>query len=112
MEPSTNDGHGRGCPKAFDTDPERRVEITWDAKAKINRAVQLRVVTANRPGILANVGSTFHGLNVNITEANCRADADGRAINMFTFEIGDVNQLKGVMKALTKVQGVVSVERV
>jgi hypothetical protein len=31
---------------------------------------------------------------------------------MFTFEIGDVNQLKGVMKALTKVQGVVSVERV
>ncbi len=30
--------HRRGCPKAFDTDPERRVEISWDAKAKINRA--------------------------------------------------------------------------
>jgi GTP pyrophosphokinase len=104
--------HRRGCPKAFESDPERRVEIGWDSKAKINRPVQLKVVTANRPGILANVGSTFHGLNVNITEANCRADADGRAINMFTFEIGDVNQLKGVMKALTKVQGVVSVERV
>ena len=29
--------HRRSCPKAFDTDPERRVEITWDAKAKINR---------------------------------------------------------------------------
>ncbi|HEX8795077.1 MAG TPA: bifunctional (p)ppGpp synthetase/guanosine-3',5'-bis(diphosphate) 3'-pyrophosphohydrolase, partial [Polyangiaceae bacterium] len=48
--------HRRGCPKAFDTDPERRVEITWDSKARINRSVQLRVVTANQPGILANVG--------------------------------------------------------
>ncbi len=104
--------HRRGCAKAFESDPERRVEIGWDAKAKINRPVQLKVVTANRPGILANVGSTFHGLNVNITEANCRADLEGRAVNMFTFEIGDVNQLKGVMRALTKVQGVVSVERV
>jgi len=104
--------HRRGCDKAFEADPERRVEITWDSKAKINRPVQLKVVTANRPGILATVGSTFHGLNVNITEANCRADQEGRAVNMFTFEIGDVNQLKGVMRALTKVQGVVSVERV
>jgi GTP pyrophosphokinase len=104
--------HRRGCTKAFEADPDRRVEISWDSKAKINRPVQLKVVTANRPGILATVGSTFHGMNVNITEANCRADPDGRAVNMFTFEIGDVNQLKGVMRALGKVQGVVSVERV
>ncbi len=104
--------HRKGCQKGFEVDPERRVEISWDSKAKINRPVQLKVVTANRPGILATVGSTFHGMNVNITEANCRADAEGRAVNMFTFEIGDVNQLKGVMRALTKVQGVVSVERV
>jgi len=104
--------HRRNCNKAFEADPERRVEISWDSKAKINRPVQLKVVTANRPGILATVGSTFHGMNVNITEANCRADDQGRAVNMFTFEIGDVNQLKGVMRALTKVQGVVSVERI
>ncbi len=104
--------HRRNCNKAFEADPQRRVEISWDSKAKINRPVQLKVVTANRPGILATVGSTFHGMNVNITEANCRADDQGRAVNMFTFEIGDVNQLKGVMRALTKVQGVVSVERI
>jgi GTP diphosphokinase / guanosine-3',5'-bis(diphosphate) 3'-diphosphatase len=104
--------HRKGCSKGFEADPQRRVEISWDSKAKINRPVQLKVVTANRPGILATVGSTFHGMNVNITEANCRADDQGRAVNMFTFEIGDVNQLKGVMRALTKVQGVVSVERI
>jgi GTP pyrophosphokinase len=52
--------HRRNCAKAFDTDPERRVEISWDARAKINRPVQIKVMTANRPGILATVGHTFH----------------------------------------------------
>lgn len=103
--------HRRGCPKAFDTDPERRVDISWDSKAKINRAVQLRVVTANRPGILATVGHTFSQLGINISEANCRAGDDGKAVNVFTFVCQDLNQLKGVMKALQKVQGVVAVER-
>ena len=103
--------HRRGCPKAFDTDPERRVEISWDAKAKINRAVQLRVVTANRPGILATVGHTFSNMGINISEANCRAGDDGKAVNVFTFVCSDLNQLKGVMRALQKVQGVVVVER-
>jgi GTP pyrophosphokinase len=103
--------HRRGCPKAFDTDPERRVEITWDSKAKINRSVQLRVVTANRPGILATVGQTFSTQGINISEANCRAGDDGRAVNVFTFVCQDLTQLKGVMRALQKVQGVVAVER-
>ncbi len=103
--------HRRGCPKAFDTDPERRVEITWDTRAKINRAVQLRVVTANRPGILATVGQTFSAQGINISEANCRAGDDGRAVNVFTFLCSDLDQLKGVMRALQKVQGVVQVDR-
>jgi GTP pyrophosphokinase len=103
--------HRRSCPKAFDTDPERRVEITWDTKAKINRSVQLRVVTANAPGILASVGQTFMALGVNISEANCRAGDDGRAVNLFSFVCQDLVQLKSVMKALQKVKGVVTVER-
>lgn len=103
--------HRRGCNKAFDTDPERRVEITWDSKAKINRAVQLKVTTANRPGILATVGQTFGQLGINITEANCRAGDDGKAVNVFTFTCGDLTQLKNVMKALAKVPGVAAVDR-
>jgi len=104
--------HRRGCPKAFDTDPERRVEISWDSKAKINRPVQLRITTANRPGILATVGQTFSGQGINISEANCRAGEDGRAVNVFTFDCSDLGQLKNVMRALQKVEGVVGVDRV
>jgi guanosine-3',5'-bis(diphosphate) 3'-pyrophosphohydrolase len=104
--------HRRECPKAFDTDPERRIEVSWDSKAKINRPVQLKVTTANKPGILANVSQTFSAQKINISEANCRAQDDGRACNIFTFHVADLSQLKNVMKALTKVSGVVNVERV
>jgi guanosine-3',5'-bis(diphosphate) 3'-pyrophosphohydrolase len=103
--------HRRGCAKAFDTDPERRVEITWDSKARINRSVQLRIVTANAPGILAHVGQTFMAQGINISEANCRASDDGRAVNLFSFVCEDLQQLKAVMKSLQKVKGVVAVER-
>ena len=47
------------APRRFDTDPERRIEVSWDSKAKINRPVQLSVTTTNKPGILATVSQTF-----------------------------------------------------
>ena len=103
--------HRRGCARAFDTDPERRVEIAWDAKAKIDREVQVRVTANNKTGILADVGQTFSDLKVNVIEANCRAGDDGRAISLFTFNCGDMNKLRDVMKALGKVRGVTAVER-
>ncbi|MBK8936099.1 MAG: bifunctional (p)ppGpp synthetase/guanosine-3',5'-bis(diphosphate) 3'-pyrophosphohydrolase [Polyangiaceae bacterium] len=104
--------HRRNCTKAFDADPDRRVEITWDAKAKINRPVQVKVTTQNRLGILATIGQTFHEQGINISEAQCRAGDDGRALNVFTFMCSDLNQLKNVMRRLQKIPGVVSVERV
>ncbi len=104
--------HRRNCPKALDSDPERRVEIAWDAKAKINRPVQVRVLTANRPGILATIGQTFHEQGINISEATCRASDDGRAANTFTFLCSDLAQLKSVIRRLQKISGVTAVERV
>jgi GTP diphosphokinase / guanosine-3',5'-bis(diphosphate) 3'-diphosphatase len=104
--------HRRACTKAFDTDPERRVEIGWDSKAKVNRSVQIRITTTNKPGILATLGQTFQEKGVNVAEAMCRAGDDGRAVSLFSFLCADLTQLKGVMSALRKVPGVMQVERV
>ncbi len=104
--------HRRDCEKAFEADPDRKVDISWDPKAKINRPVKLTVVTANRPGILATVGQTFHGLGINISEATCRAGDDGRATNTFIFLCSDLTELKDAIRALKKIDGVVEVERV
>jgi GTP pyrophosphokinase len=104
--------HRRGCQKAFNAEPERRIDVSWDSRAKVARPVSISVVTNNRPGILANISQTLSSQRVNISEANCRADDDGRAHNTFTFQCSDLSHLKNVMKALGKLNGVVSVDRV
>ncbi|MEM9692350.1 MAG: bifunctional (p)ppGpp synthetase/guanosine-3',5'-bis(diphosphate) 3'-pyrophosphohydrolase [Myxococcota bacterium] len=104
--------HRRDCDKAFEADPERRVDVQWDPKAKVSRPVKIRFATINRPGILATVGQTFHKLGINISEAQCRAGDDGRATNTFMFLCDDLSTLKDVMRQMRRIDGVVDVERV
>jgi len=104
--------HRRECQKALDMDPDRRVDVSWDTKTKVQRPVQLCVTTTNKPGILATVSQTFSAQSINISEANCRADDDGHARNVFTFNCSDLSQLKSVIKALQRVNGVVEVARI
>jgi GTP pyrophosphokinase len=104
--------HRRDCPKAFDTDPERRVDITWDTSIKSSRQVQVRIFSDDRPGVLAALGQTFQTKGVNVSQAICKAGDDGKAINTFYFPCADVTQLKGIIGALKKIAGVFKVERV
>jgi len=75
------------------------------------RPVQIQVVCADKPGLLANISQAFGQVGVNITQGHCRATDDHRAINTFQFSVADLDQLKGVIKNIQKIQGVFSVER-
>ncbi|MEM9192629.1 MAG: bifunctional (p)ppGpp synthetase/guanosine-3',5'-bis(diphosphate) 3'-pyrophosphohydrolase [Myxococcota bacterium] len=103
--------HRRECPKVMELDPQRRVEVSWANSAKVELPVQMRVVTSDKPGILANVSSTFTEAGVNINEANCRT-ADGRAVNLFQFAVHDVKALRSLMRQIQRIDGVIDVERV
>jgi GTP pyrophosphokinase len=104
--------HRRECAKAMELDPQRRVDVEWGASAKVALPVSMRVVTDDKPGILAKVSSTFTDGGVNIHEANCRASNDGRAINLFQFTVNDVKMLKTLMRQIQKIDGVIDVERI
>jgi GTP pyrophosphokinase len=103
--------HAAQCEKALLHDPARKVPVTWDKETRVERAVQLRVLTDDRPGILATLSQTFNGAGVNIINANCRARRDGRAINTFTVAVRDSSQLRVVMKNLEALSGIHSVDR-
>lgn len=106
--------HRRGCERAMSLEPERRVECRWGSNGGKEMAlpVVLRVVTADRPGILANVSRQFNEAGVNITEATCRASVEGRAVNTFQFNIEGVDALRTLVRRLSKVNGIFEVERV
>jgi GTP pyrophosphokinase len=103
--------HTLGCAKAVDQDPDRRVEVEWDGKLKSPRPVSIQVVCADKPGLLASISQSFNQLGVNISQANCRALDDNRAVNTFSFNVSDIEQLRTVMRTLQRLNGVFSVSR-
>ncbi len=104
--------HTRGCPKAKDLDPVRRIEVDWDSRSKTMSPVSVRVESENRQGLLAEVSKTFTTKGVNILQANCRTFEDDYAVNTFQFQIEDLSKLKALIKGLSRIDGVISVERV
>jgi GTP diphosphokinase / guanosine-3',5'-bis(diphosphate) 3'-diphosphatase len=104
--------HTVGCDKVIGIDPERRVDVAWDVKDGFKRPVSLRVITGDRPGLLAKISQTFSEAGVNISQANCRTSPGERAINDFEVTIGDLKQLNTVIRSIERIDGVFSVERV
>jgi guanosine-3',5'-bis(diphosphate) 3'-pyrophosphohydrolase len=104
--------HTLSCEKVLSTDPERRVDVSWDVKGDFKRPVTVRVMTVDRPGLLADISATFSGKGVNISQANCRSTGDDRAVNTFEVSISDLRQLTDCIHAIERIQGVFSVERV
>ena len=104
--------HTVGCERALATDPERRVDVAWDVHGDYKRPVTLRVLTVDRPGLLAEMSSIFSQRGVNISQANCRATGDERAVNTFEVTISDLKQLTDVIRTIERLHGVHSVERV
>ena len=105
--------HTRACDKTLTLDPLRRVDVSWDTRAAdVKRPVSIRVVTDDRPGVLAQISKTISEAGMNITQATCRTTGLGRAVNTFEMAIGELKQLRDVMHSIETIGGVVSVERV
>ncbi|HVK78920.1 MAG TPA: bifunctional (p)ppGpp synthetase/guanosine-3',5'-bis(diphosphate) 3'-pyrophosphohydrolase [Kofleriaceae bacterium] len=104
--------HRRDCDKGLDLDPERRIDVSWDGHGKGSHEVAIQVLCADKPGLLATISQSFSDQGVNISQAHCRATDNGRAVNTFHASVKDLDQLKGVIRALSRIKGVYSVDRV
>jgi len=104
--------HRRDCDKGLDLDPERRIDVEWDAASKAQHEVAIQVLCADKPGLLAHISQSFTEQGVNINQAHCRATEDGRAVNTFHASVRDLDQLKQVIRSLSRIKGVYSVDRV
>ena len=104
--------HRRDCDKALDLDPDRRIDVDWDGVSKTQHEVAIQVMCADKPGLLAHISQSFTDQGVNISQAHCRSTDDGRAVNTFKASVRDLDQLKSVIRSLSRIKGVYSVDRV
>ncbi|MBK7948695.1 MAG: bifunctional (p)ppGpp synthetase/guanosine-3',5'-bis(diphosphate) 3'-pyrophosphohydrolase [Deltaproteobacteria bacterium] len=105
--------HTRGCVKVFALDPARRIEVDWDASSDVRRAVEIRVLSRDEPGMLAKITNTISAAGINIGSA--RVTTEGTqgtgAEQFFELWVQDAPTLAAVMKEIRRVKGVRSVER-
>ncbi|MBW2713257.1 MAG: bifunctional (p)ppGpp synthetase/guanosine-3',5'-bis(diphosphate) 3'-pyrophosphohydrolase, partial [Deltaproteobacteria bacterium] len=104
--------HTCECSKVFEMDPERRVDVRWDSKASVLRSIRIRVYSNNKQGLLASVTKAIAGLKVDIEGAHIRTSQDDKAVLTFDVSIPHLRSLKGLMKRIERIPGVLTVERV
>ena len=103
--------HLKDCPKVFELDPDRRIDVEWEADNEAPRKTRIRVRSQDAPGLLANVTRTISQKGVNIGAARVTTTRDRTAVQTFDVWVPDVAKLNAVMKEIRKIKGVVSVER-
>jgi GTP pyrophosphokinase len=107
--------HTRDCDRVSHLDEDRRIDVDWEGSAgneeAPRRPVDIRVYSADEPGLLANMSQAFSAAGVNISQAHCTTSDDRRAINTFEVLVSNVEQLNQAMRNIEKIKGVYRVER-
>jgi GTP pyrophosphokinase len=93
-------------------DPERLVDVSWGSVAQGSYKAGLLVKAPDSPGLLAKVASSISELEGNITKAEVKTFADQKAQIKLSLVIRDIKHLDAIMKDISKVKGIFSVERI
>jgi len=103
--------HVKDCPRAALLEAERRVDVKWSEKDPNIYIVGLKILTDDKPGILASISKTLSELKVNIAEANCKTFEDGKAVCFFRIGVKNRGQLDSIIKEISHISGVNHIER-
>lgn len=106
--------HTVDCPnlEALDYDRDRLVEVEWDASTPSTHAVKVSVMAVDKTGVLANVSSAIAECHANISRAEIATREDRKAVLDFIVEVSDTNHLEQVLKAVERVDGVITARRI
>jgi GTP pyrophosphokinase len=103
--------HTHDCPLLLGSEPERKVDAQWDLAYKAVCPAKIRVVSVDKKGLLANITASIAAAEGNISNARIRTTPDKQAVNIFEIEVNSVEHLQRIMKAIEKVKGIISIER-
>lgn len=103
--------HASGCPTVLESDPHRKVEVSWQDNGQIPRPIKIEVSCVDKPGLLAAISSAITGADANIANARVRTFPDQKALNTFEVMITNSDQLRRVLRNISKVKGVYKATR-
>ncbi|MGH7873592.1 MAG: RelA/SpoT family protein, partial [Candidatus Binatia bacterium] len=98
--------HTVGCPTVLESDPHRKIDVSWEENLLIPRPVKIEVTCVDQPGLLASISSAITSADANIARAQVRTFSSQRAVNTFEVMIKNSEHLKQVLQNISKVKGV------
>lgn len=103
--------HRSGCAQLRGMDPERRIPVEWDQASEAKHSGEIRIVCADRPGMLANITKVCEQNGVNIQRADARKTEGYPAVVTLELAVRDVSEFARIIKNIEKIKGVDSVHR-
>jgi len=91
------------------TDPARLIDAQWGGAAGAY-SVDMVVTAGDRPGLLRDIGDALARERINVTAVRTQS-RDEVALMRFSYEVGDVAQLKRAFAVVRDVAGVMRVAR-
>ncbi len=92
-------------------DIDRLVEVEWSGDNETSYTVKVLVYAIDKPGVLAEMSSVISADNVNISHIDASTTHEKQARFNFTLEVKDRQQLDNVLKKISRISGVIEVER-
>ena len=100
------------APSIIEKQPERWVKASWAVSTPDEPFhTSLEVDCRDRDGLLLDLATVMSGMKVRMSELNCRAVGDGRALATLTFSVKDVNELNTICAKIRSLPGVEQVRR-
>jgi GTP pyrophosphokinase len=107
--------HTHDCPaiRKFRADPDKWLDVEWDPDTTRLFKVNLRLVVANQPGVLARIAASIADAGSNIDNVGMEESDNSAYTNMnFTVQVEDREHLARLMRSLRKIPMVVRINRV
>ena len=103
--------HTKDCRTLLDAERERLVDVQWEPTDHDVFHAQLKVVTTDQKGILADISTILTQKDANILQADIQTTDDRKGISHFTIEVENYKQLQEIIGAIKKIKNVLLVER-
>ena len=95
------------CPE-----PDRWVKAHWEGDVKDDFKSTLHIVAVDWPGLLADVTLQLSAMKINIHALNSRQERNSQnAFISATISINGLPQLQNIIERLSKINGVISIDR-
>jgi GTP pyrophosphokinase len=106
--------HSKTCPNVENLlyEADRRIAVEWATSTQAEFPVRLRIITEDRPGMIAGISNIISRTGANIRSFESGGDDNTRARIEVALDVRDRKQLEHIIAAIKRIPGVFDIERV